>query len=232
MDATTKDQIISNFDILPPETKKAFVYLSEQSWLGQSNWYLAGGTALALQAGHRKAVDLDFFTQDKDFSGPEILNNFLENKEWKTTLDRKNTIYGELFGAKISFIAYPFFLPKQELIKYGSIKILSSLDIAVMKIIAISQRGRKRDFFDLYWCVMNIETLEATIKRLKVQYPTVAHDFHHILKSLVYFVDAESDPEPEIFFDASWQGIKDYFEKEVLAITNNLIIRPLSQLNQ
>ena len=225
MDTTTKNQLSSNLDILSPETTKAFVYLSERSWLNQSNWYLAGGTALALQARHRKSVDLDFFTPDKDFSELELLNNLLENGDWKTTLNRKNTIYGELFRAKVSFIAYPFFLPKQGLISYGSIKILSALDIAVMKIIAISQRGRKRDFYDLYWCVMNIEPLEAMIKRLKVQYPTVAHDYHHILKSLVYFVDAESDPEPEIFFELSWQGIKDFFEKEVPLATNNLIIK-------
>ena len=105
------------------------------------------------------------------------------------------------------------------------IKILRPLDIAVMKIIAISQRGRKRDFLDLYWCAKNIEPLEKTIKRLKTQYPTVAHDYHHILKSLVYFNDAESDPEPDIYFKASWKDVKNYFEKEILNITNKIIIK-------
>lgn len=75
--------------------------------------------------------------------------------------------------------------------------------IAVMKIITISQRGRKRDFFDFYYCVKNIEPLENLIKRLKIQYPSVAHNFHHILKSLIYFKDAENDPEPEIYFKTS-----------------------------
>ncbi|MFH0755497.1 MAG: nucleotidyl transferase AbiEii/AbiGii toxin family protein [bacterium] len=72
-----------------------------------------------------------------------------------------------------------------------------------MKIITISQRGRKRDFFDFYYCVKNIEPLENLIKRLKIQYPSVAHNFHHILKSLIYFKDAENDPEPEIYFKTS-----------------------------
>jgi len=89
------------------------------------------------------------------------------------------------------------------------IKILRPLDIAVMKIIAISQRGRKRDF----------------LERLKTQYPTVAHDYHHILKSLVYFNDAESDPDPENYFKASWKDVKNYFEKEILNITNKIIIK-------
>ena len=224
MDDASREQIESNFNILPLETKKAFVFLSEQSWIGEGGWYLAGGTALALQAGNRKSVDLDFFTTEKDFDRSELLDNFIGNNEWVTTLNRKNTIYGELSKAKISFIAYPFFVPKQDFIQYGSIKILQPLDIAVMKIIAISQRGRKRDFFDLFWCAKNLEPLENLVKRLKEQYPSVAHDFHHILKSLVFFEDAENDPPPDIFFEANWREIKDFFKKEVLRITHEIIL--------
>jgi len=224
MDTNSRKQIDANSNIIPAETKKAFIFLSGQSWLGEGGWYLAGGTALALQAGIRKSVDLDFFTAEKDFDELGLLNNFLGNNQWLTTINTKNTIYGELFKAKVSFIAYPFFTPKQDFVQYGSIRILQPLDIAVMKIIAISQRGRKRDFFDLYWCANNLEPLENLLKRLKVQYPFVAHDYHHILKSLIYFADAESDPAPEIFFKADWQEIKKYFKKEILKITNKIVL--------
>ena len=225
MDAASRKQIDSNLSILPLETRKAFVFLSEQPWLGKSGWYLAGGTALALQVGHRQSVDLDFFTAKREINSAVVLDNFLNNKNWRTSFEEDNTIYGELFGSKISFIAYPFFVPQQDFIQYGSIKILQPIDIAVMKIIAISQRGRKRDFFDLYWCAKNIEPLENSIKRLRIQYPSVAHDYHHILKSLVYFNDAESDPSPEIFFKATWKDVKNYFKKEVIDITNKLITK-------
>jgi len=93
-----------------------------------------------------------------------------------------------------------------------------------MKVIAISQRGRKRDFFDLYWCAKNLEPLEKLIGRLKTQYPSVAHDYHHILKSLVYFHDAENDPEPMIYFKASWKEVKNFFKKEIPIITQKMII--------
>jgi len=218
MDIVSKKQIDENSDILPSKTKRAFVFLSEQSWMLKSEWYLAGGTALALQVGCRKSVDLDFFNPQKNIDKDDLLNNLLENKEWNTTVNKKNTIYGELFGAKVSFIAYPFFIPKQDFIQYGSIKILNSIDIAVMKIIAISQRGKKRDFFDLYWCINNIEPLESLIKRLPEQYPLVAHNYHHILKSLVYFEDAELDPEPEVNFKATWPEVKKFFKKEILVV--------------
>ena len=92
-----------------------------------------------------------------------------------------------------------------------------------MKIVAISQRGRKRDFFDLYWCAKNIEPLEKTIKRLKIKYPSVAHDYHHILKSLVYFNDAENDPVPEINFKVSWNEVKRFFKTEIPKITKDIM---------
>lgn len=204
-----------HYEILPRATKKALDFLSQEKWLNKSEWYLAGGTALALQAGNRKSLDLDFFSEKRDFNEKKLLANFIGNENWKTTVEEKNTIYGELFKAKVSFIAYPFFIPKQEPISHGSVRIINPVDIAVMKITAISQRGRKRDFFDLYWCAQNLEPLRNTIQRLKIQYPSVAHDYHHILKSLVYFEDAESDPMPEIYFKASWRTVKNFFIKEI-----------------
>lgn len=209
--------------MLPRQTKKALDFLSKEKWLQESKWYLAGGTALALQAGNRKSYDLDFFTTDIDFDEKKLLARFIRNLDWKVEIEEKNTIYGELFGSKVSFIAYPFFIPLHKKIQYGLISVLQPIDIAVMKIIAVSQRGKKRDFFDLYWCAHHIEPLEQTIKRLKKQYPTVAHDYHHILKSLVYFEDAESDPSPEINFKANWNEIKKFFTKEIPRITAKII---------
>jgi len=89
MDVASKKQIDSNLNILPSATRKAFIFLSVQAWIGKSGWYLAGGTALGLQAGHRKSVDLDFFTEEKDFDNTELLNNFLGNNEWKTVINKK-----------------------------------------------------------------------------------------------------------------------------------------------
>jgi len=82
-----------------------------------------------------------------------------------------------------------------------------------MKIIAISQRGRKRDFFDLYWMCQNVQSLSEIIPRVHKQY-TVQQNLTHILKSLVYFEDAESDPEPEIYFKTNWSTVKRFFRKK------------------
>lgn len=222
METASPRQIKWHLDILPRNTKKALDLLSKQAWLKRSVWYLAGGTALALQAGHRSSVDLDFFTAKANFHNGTLLEHF-KNYDWLTAINEQGTIYGELSGAKISFISYPFFIPQLPLKHYGTIRLLDPLDIAVMKIVAISQRGRKRDFFDLYWCANNLLPLEQLISRLPDQYPTVAHDYYHILKSLTYFTDAENDPAPKLCFNANWRQVKKFFINQIPLITKHLI---------
>lgn len=211
-----------HLDAMPEQTLRAFEFLSKQNWLADSNWYLAGGTALALQVGYRRSVDLDFFTEKKKFDNKKLLEN-IESENWKTKSSSEDTIYGELFAASVSFISYPFFVPKLPLIKYGRVGILDARDIAVMKVVALSQRGKKRDFFDLYFCANNVVGLEEIITNLKTQYPSVAHNYQHILKSLIYFADAEDDPEPDLLVDLDWKTVKKYFETEIPALTKKLL---------
>ena len=222
MESPAQRQITWRTDILPGATQKALGLLGRQTWLKKSSWYLAGGTGLALQAGHRSSVDLDFFTTQGKFNNSVLLTR-LNGQNWLTTTNEEGTIYGELLGAKVSFIAYSFFKPALPFLYFGNVKVLRAQDIAVMKVIAISQRGKKRDFFDLYWCCKNIESLEEIISRLKTQYPGVAHNFHHILKSLTYFTDARKDPLPKILFRTSWPEVKKFFQKKVPLIAKGII---------
>lgn len=211
-----------HLEVLPQVTRRAFEFLSTQDWLKRSRWYLAGGTALALYEGHRSSLDLDFFSPQKNFDLKRLLAN-VSKGEWQIDFAEDGTLYGSIYNAKVSFIAYPFFIPKEQPKLFGAVRVLSPQDIAVMKIIAISQRGRKRDFIDLYWYALHKEPFENVIRRLPDQYPTVAHNYHHILKSLMYFVDAEEDPMPKLFFDATWKEIKQYFQQEVPRITKEFL---------
>lgn len=210
------------FSHLPDNTHKAFEIIAQQSWLKENGWYLAGGTALSLQCDHRVSVDLDFFTPHTDFDAERIVSA-LSSFGWVTSLREKGTIYGELEGAKISFISYPYFVPKQPFITYKFINILDACDIAVMKIIAISQRGKKRDFYDLYWYIIHSESLLDVLQRVKDQYPNSLHNYHHIIKSLTYFEEAEEDPQPQIFFDATWGQVKQHFITIVPDVADELL---------
>ncbi len=218
----THQQIVLSFSHIPDNTQKALDLLSKQDWIEKDDWYLAGGTALTLQFDHRISVDLDFFTKRRDFDATHISTVLFPHK-WITTSIDKGTLYGELGGTKISFISYPYFVPKESFITYGNIHVLDAKDIAVMKIIAISQRGKKRDFFDLYFYITQHESLTDIIKRVSTQYPNLEHNFHHIIKSLIFFEEAEEDPEPQIFFDADWTKVKKYFLKTVPEVADKLL---------
>ncbi|HEY4520685.1 MAG TPA: nucleotidyl transferase AbiEii/AbiGii toxin family protein [Candidatus Paceibacterota bacterium] len=209
-------------DSLPSSARKALERLSGFDWLEKSDWYLAGGTALALQVGHRSSVDLDFFLPHKAFDLGSVLDNFA-SPDWETNISRENTIYGSFMGTKVSFIAYPYFKPALPFNLYQKIKILKPEDIGVMKIVAISQRGRKRDFIDLYWLCQNVKPLFEFVKCLPAQYPSVAHDYHHITKSLTYFEDADKDPMPKLNFKTDWRSVKNFFNSEVRKIAAELM---------
>ena len=221
MTTCTPDNL--RLDVLPPETADAFRASTELEVLHSADWYLAGGTALALQVGHRRSLDLDFFTTEPDFSIPDLERAMMSAGAWTTTLSSKGTLYGEFKDAKMSFISYPFFQPTQPAFQCGTVTIRSVDDIAVMKAIAVIQRGRKRDFIDVYWyAAVHGAELTALVMRVVDQYPQ-DHNMRHILKSLCYFADAEDDVMPTVFFDADWKKIKEWFEREVPKAAKTLL---------
>lgn len=169
-----------------------------------------------------KSVDLDFFLPKIDFQVDALERHLLGTQQWITSMRQQGTLYGEFMKAKMSFIAYPFFKPSDQRLTYGKIRLLLPEDIAAMKIIAISQRGRKRDFIDLYWYCQHRERLADVIYRSVRQYPGQDDNMNHILRSLIYFHDAEEDPMPNMYFTASWQTIKTFFRREVPIATKKI----------
>lgn len=213
-----------HLDCIPKETQRAFRACIDLPLFQRSKWYLAGGTALALQVGHRESHDLDFFTTQNVIQLTEVEKKLLVTKKWTTTLRDEGTLYGLFYGAKMSCIAYPFFHPSKKHLQCGTVRILLPEDIAVMKIIAISQRGKKRDFFDLYWyCHNRNDSLLNVLYRTLDRYPNQKHNVTHFVKSLIYFHDAEDDPEPQIYFSATWTQVKSYFSREIPKLTKQIM---------
>ena len=211
-----------HLDVLPRITQKAFLACSSISLFSSGGWYLAGGTALALQFGHRQSVDLDFFTSSKTFDEKGVAEILNETGKWETTSISRGTLYGKFLNAKVSFISYPFFMPTKPFLQAGTVSIITPPNVAAMKIVAISQRGKKRDFIDLYWISQHVQPLWESIQQTEQQY-SVSQNPNHLLKSLTYFEDAEDDPMPDLFFKTSWVEIKKYFQYEVPIIAKKVI---------
>ena len=167
---------------------------------------------MALQIGHRKSIDLDLFTQE-EFDGAALLKN-LENdfQEIDVLTLTKGTLLTRIQQVKVDFLRfnYPVIRPVQ--IENG-LRLLSSEDIAPMKFDAIAGRGKKKDFYDLYFLLENMTLAEMlNLHREKFKLSTI----FHIVKSLTYFEDAEDDDDP-ILMDKkiTWEQVKKRIVKSV-----------------
>jgi len=105
---------------------------------------------------------------------------------------------------------------------FRGVRIASLLDIALMKITAISQRGRKRDFVDLYFIAQDIPLTELLDQSLQ-KFPNVRDFPLQAARALVYFADAEQDKMPRMFQQVQWSRVKKYFEREVARISKGWV---------
>lgn len=175
---------------------------------------LVGGTALSLQLGHRKSIDLDLFTLS-DFNSEDIVQNLLKEHSLLTLTQLPQTLISEINGIKVDFIRfrYPFIRP---IIIEDGIRLLTIDDIAPMKLDAITGRGLKKDFFDLYY-LLEIYTIDRLLELYLEKYQH--QSTFHVIRSLTYFVDAEKDPDPFIFDkQITWGKVKKRIISEIKKI--------------
>jgi len=176
-------------------------------------FYLAGGTGLALMLAHRKSDDFDFFSKEK-FSTEKLLEIIIESfGEDKVILSeiKDDTLIIFLTNIQVAFFQYNYPLLKP-VIKKNSLNIASIEDISAMKVIAIIQRGTKKDFIDLWAIIRQTEhSLKDIFSFCKEKYDS-AFSESIALKALTYFKDAEEEETLEgIKYKFPWDDIKKDF---------------------
>lgn len=188
--------------------------LEKLGFLKKYGFYLAGGTALALQIGHRTSLDFDFYTKKK-FDSQKLREEF--DKRFKTVQEiyiAEDTLGLSVEDTGVSFFrySYPLIKPCREIEK---VLLASVEDIAAMKILAISQRGKKRDFIDIYFLIKEF-SLRQIMEFIKEKYPMF--NIYTGLQGLTYFKDADEDPEKrrvKLLERVRWNEIKKFIIKEV-----------------
>ncbi len=196
--------------ILSREQKEVLERL-KKSVLSNNLFYLAGGTGLAIILAHRKSYDFDFFSKDQ-FSTEKLLEiivkSFGEDEVILSEI-KEDTLIVFLNNIQVSFFQYNYPLLKN-LIKKDGLYIASLEDILAMKVIAIIQRGTKKDFIDL-WTIMKEKkySLQDIFIFCKTKYGK-AFSESIALKALTYFKDAEEETPEEEESNFSWESIKKY----------------------
>lgn len=193
------------FDIL--ESKRLKILPRLEFLRRDYGFYLAGGTALALQIRHRTSVDFDFYTP-KDFD-PKDLHKKIKRifKQIEPLHMAEGTLMVAIDDIEMSFFRYTYPLLKP-LVKTEYIDLLSIEDIAAMKIIAIVQRGTRRDFIDIFYLLRKF-SLSKLLKMTEKKYEVF--NKYLGLRALTYFEDAEKDRSRrriDTFEKIEWDRIK------------------------
>jgi len=203
-----------------PETAdQNMLQLSEKlAFLKEFYFYLAGGTGLALQIGHRKSFDFDFFTNKEFF--PEELSSIIKqhNLSLEGEMHRHGTLYCVIEDVKTSFIFYDCRLIFPTL-PFNSTNVADWRDIVTEKLRTVGDRGQKKDFYDLYFGAQELGI--AAIAELAYKKFGQDVNYFHFIKGLTYFEDAEKNPEPMLLNkDVSWNDVKKFFISHLQGFEN------------
>ncbi len=178
-------------------------------------FYLSGGTGLSLQLGHRESEDLDFFSKE-NFNPQFLQQALLLQGSLENVMIDEGTLNAFMDKVKLQFLYYPYNLLEKPL-EWNNILLSSVIDIACTKLITISMRGSKKDFVDIYMILQEL-SLDELLKKLDKKYQQVQYSKPHILKSLIYFDDAETQPMPRMHIPLAWETVKEFMTGEVKKI--------------
>jgi hypothetical protein len=199
------------FSVLNP---KQLRLLKKLKFLKKYGFYLAGGTGLALQIAHRTSLDFDFYTKKK-FDSKKIFQSL--EKKFKNVIllgKAEDTLIVKINDVAVSFFRYPYPLIFPTIEIKDLPPLASRQDISAMKVIAISDRGTKRDFIDIYFLLKEF-SLKEIMDFVKKKYPNF--NIYFGLRGLTYFVDAEKKQKRRLYLIhfVSWNKIKKFLIEKV-----------------
>jgi len=182
-----------------------------------SKLILCGGTSLALQIGHRKSIDIDLFgkVEIDEITVSKIFNE-LGNTQIITRTP--NILVYAINDIKVDIVNYPYPWIQEPLIVSG-MRLAQKKDIAAMKLAAITGRGSKKDFIDLFF-LLNEFTLKEMLEFYTMKYSDGSTFM--VLKSLTYFDDADLEPNPFMLVPLEWEKVKATITKSVEIFFNNM----------
>lgn len=205
-----------HWEALTPATIRAFHRVANLPFIDQ--FYLAGGTGLALHLGHRFSVDIDFFSQDDLAVGSaqrDALRILLADASLVITFDTDGTFVVNWREVGLSFFRLALYPLVEEPLAVEGVPLASIQEIGAMKLAAIIGRGTRKDFVDLYF-ILQIVSMEELFKVASIKYAQV-HSFPvSAVRAMAYFSDAEAMPMPRMLDRTPWAKMKKYLELQAI----------------
>ena len=193
---------------IEPHTLELLKALMQEPVLSELR--LVGGTALALQYGHRSSIDLDLFGKI-DIDAYELQSILSKHGVLRVENETKLIHQYNIDNIKVDVVNYPFDWISP-MIEDEGVRLASPIDIAAMKVNAIEGRGTKKDFIDMYMLLQHY-SLEEILGLYQQKYPN--HSVFRALRSMTYFDDAEEQFMPRMFVDDTWEEMKQFIINKV-----------------
>lgn len=186
--------------------------------------YLAGGTALALILGHRESIDLDWFSPVM-FNTKAVAESLSKLGQLRISEVKKGTLHCFLDDIQVTWLYYPnpLLAELQTAPEIPGLSLASLLDIAVMKWAALSSRGSRKDFIDLFFIAQTGLELKELVPLLNKKFPAANINYYHMFKSLAFFDDAEHEPWPVMHRPVQWEEIKTFFRQQQELLLNECL---------
>lgn len=174
-------------------------------------FYLVGGTALALQFGHRMSVDLGLFTE-LQFDKVALLEALQKSYDVLVETEEGSMLITSINFVKVDFVKMSYPVLFDPIVAEG-VRMLEIRDIAPMKLKAVTQRGSKKDFYDIYY-LLDYLTIQQMLELFSLKFRQF--EIFHVLKSLNYFDDAEKYPDPVLFDKTvTWNKVKSKIQSAI-----------------
>jgi len=206
-----------HWEALTPETQQAFHKAASLPFISQ--FYLAGGTGLALHLGHRFSMDLDFFSPAPDAVGPDVraaLRESLDDPTVSITHDKDATFVATWRGVGISFFRLHICPLVQQPVLVEGVPVATVGEIGAMKLASIIGRGTRKDLVDLYYILQQVP-IERLFEVAAVKYARVRSFAISATLALAYFEDAEALPMPPMIDPTPWATMKRFLERQAMA---------------
>ena len=176
-------------------------------------WTLAGGTGMALQFGHRYSEDLDFF-RAQEFDGAQLIDDLARLSHVQVQARSAGTLHALFDRLRLTFLKtpVPLLFPGAP---YRGLVVADLRDIAVLKLIAIGGRGSRKDFVDLFFYLRSGGSLATVFEMIRRRFAGIDFNEYHLLRSLAFFEDAETEPMPRMLRRVTWANVKKAIVAEV-----------------
>jgi hypothetical protein len=178
--------------------------------LFKQGFYLGGGTGIALQLGHRRSEDFDFFCTES-FDVPGLARMLEQLPGYAEVAMGRDTLHCRVGDVKLSFILYPVGL-RYPLLSFDRMPVADWRDILAEKLKTVSQRGSRKDFYDIHaCCTLRKTSPQQAVELLRVRFDGTGLNLYHVARSLVWFENADREPDPVLLKPAGWAEVKAFF---------------------